>query len=571
MPTIDSSLIPLVSPGNVFPTLTGSSTLQIRFLISQDPHFFDVYNRPLGDITVRQLIIAKSLDQLGLRISHQTNFPFLVPATVDVATSQVALPVSWIWDMNVSLPDSWENLRLARIQRFPGDSDLTDADFTGTLRLIFTANSVGGSSEIALFYVDYLIESNLSFQIKDIKPATTSEYPTVIPSNQQGTIAGFVTFRTLDVENEAEFFANLAPAVDATAVVTALECPTDYEITDTPAGGAAVDNDFSLVATSHGTGLLVVSAYNTVPPIGVDENSVLAALNFPWRSGTSLSSVDSLSTIPSLLFSDFSITAPQGDRTISLEENYPVTLTKIIRLDSDADQLQFVFSTVNTIIGSTSSEMIEFASMVINRSGTPGDIVEITPRLNLRDNESSDSELSFQNFGSGFAILSSAWTTDAGISAFFDSFKGIVDDPASRSFTAVLSDFSVQRSPLNIPTLGQASALEGSSSRRDVPLNPSDDNRYVTELDEGLGDSVTFTDEGLEANDDINDVGYKGGRVNKSVSLIVNTANDAKFNYADHILPRLKLLLGRSPIHGDEWFDGTTFKRYDGLSNSWIG
>lgn len=573
MPTIDSSLIPLVIPGSVFPTLTEDTSLQIRWLIAQDPHYFDVYNRPMGDLTVRQLIIAKSVDQLGLRLSHQANFPFLVPCTVDVATTAVSLPVSWIWDMHVSLPDTWESLKLARIQRFPGTSDLTDGDFTGTMRLIFTANALGSTSEVALFYVDYLIESDLTYQIKDIKPATIAEFPTVIPSNQQDTIAGFVILRTLDLEENADFFNALVPSSESPTSVTSgiTVDPINYEITDTEAGGSEVSGDFSLVAISHGTGTLVISAYNVVPPIGVDENSVLSALNYPWRSGTSLTSIDSLSTVPSLLFSQFSLTAPQGNRNDSLEENFPVTLTRIVRLDVGSDRLQFIFSTVNTIIGSTSAELVEYASVVLDRSGTEGDVLEIVPLNNLRDNTASDSSLFYQNFGSGYCILSSDWGTNSGIDDFFDSFLGIVDEPADRIFGAFLDDFAVHRTPFNIPTLGEASALAGSTSRRDTPINPSDDNRYVTELDQGVGDSVNFTDNGLDTNTDIDNIGYKGGLVNKKASLLVNTANDAKFDYENDILPRLVLLLGRNPVHGDEWFDGTTFKKYDGFSNAWIG
>ena len=573
MPNIDSSLIPLVTPGNTFTVLTDNETLAVRWLTAQDPHFFDTYNRPMADIVVRQLILAKSIDQLGLRLGHQTNFPFLVEATVDVSSATLSLPASWIWDTHPALSDDWENLRLAVIQRYPGESNIDTSTYTGIMRLVFTANPVGSSTEVGIFYVDYEIDSSLSFQIRTIKPCTEKEYPTSLPTEEWGSIAGFVTFRTLDTEGYSEFFAALAPSSDSTGTEGN---PENYEITDTPAGGEGVDGDYSYTAVSHGTGMLVNSAYNVIPPIGVTANSVLTALNYPWRYGTSLTSTDQKSTIPDLLFNSFILTAPMGDRFEAEKENFEVYCTKIRRLDSSANQLKMYFSTNDTIIGSTSEELIEFATVILNRNdqgtGGPGTVIEIVPANNLRNNNVSDAELFYQNFGSGHVILSSEWATDSSINDFFDSFLDIVDEPADRFFNAQLNEFGLHRTPQNIPTLGEDLALQGSTSRREDPINPSDDNRYVTEYDQGLGDKVDFREyEDIEDNDDINPEAYKGSVLIKSVVLLVNTANNARFNYTDDILPRLKVLLGRDPIHGDEWFDGTIFKRYDGISESWIG
>jgi len=564
MPTIDSSLIPLVTPGNVFPTITENPSLAVRFLVAKDPHFFDVYNRPMGDIVVRQLILAKSIDQLGLRLSHQSNFPFLNPATIDVDTNSISLPLSWIWDMHVSMPDKWENLRLARLQRFPGENNVTDDVHTGVIRFVFTANVVGSASEVGMFYVDYEIDSVLTFQIRNIVPATISEDSNPISSNQHQTLAGFVIFKTID---DDDFLSSLVPP-ESTGTNSDTD-PIDYETTDSVAGGPNITDDFSNVVVSHGTGILVSSSYNVVPPIGVDENSVLMALSYPWRSDTSLVSNDVKSTIPTLLFDQFIITAPIGNRSDSLSEDFKVLLTRIRRLDDSANELQLVFSTNNTIIGSTSDALIEFASVTISRSGNPGDILEISPLMNLRDNVDSSFELFFQNFGSGFMKLSSLWSTDTAINDFFDSFTSIVDEPADRLFNAQLNEFAVHRTPFNIPTIGEAQALAGSTSRREIPIYPSDDNRYVAEKDQGFGDEISFGE--FDSNDDISPTGWSGSLVRKSVVLLVNTSNDAKFSYEDDILPRLKKLLGRSPIHGDEWFEGTTFKRYDGVSGSWIG
>jgi hypothetical protein len=320
----------------------------------------------------------------------------------------------------------------------------------------------------------------------------------------------------------------------------------------------------------------VNSAYNVIPPIGVNSNSVLTALNYPWRTGTNLASLDQITTIPTLLFSQFILTAPMGNRFEVEKENFPVYLTKIRRLDENAEQLQLFFSTNDTIIGSTSEQLIEFCTLTLSRSdvGTngPGTVIEITPFNNLRNNNTPDAELFSQNFGSGFVILSSNWTTDSSVDDFFDSFLGIVDEPADRFFLAQLNEFALHRTPPNIPTLGEDLALQGSTSRRAVPLYPSDENRYVLENDQGLGDKVDFRDfPEIETNKDINPEAYKGSLLSKSIILLVNTANDACFNYDEDLLPRLEVLLGRQPIHGDEWFDGTVFKKYDGISRAWIG
>ena len=77
MPTIPSNKIPLIQPGQLFSSLT-SDTYQVRWLTMDDPVYYEALNRPHADITVRQLILARTLDQISLRISHQSLFPFLV-------------------------------------------------------------------------------------------------------------------------------------------------------------------------------------------------------------------------------------------------------------------------------------------------------------------------------------------------------------------------------------------------------------------------------------------------------------------------------------------------------------
>lgn len=570
MPNIDSSLIPLVSPGTLFVTLTDNPTINVRWLTPNDPHYFDVYNRPMADITLRQLIIAKSLDQLGLRISSRTTFPFLNPPTVNVTTNTISLPLAWLWDMHVTIKDEYENVRLAYIQRFSGDNNVTDLEINGIMRLVFAGNIVGGTSEIGLFYVDYDIGSPLYYQIRSIRPATISEHPNPIPSSEAMSIAGFVVFRTLDVMENVDFFSYLAPPEETGSTATTFISPSIYEITNTPPGGSGNPGDFNFDSVIHGTGILVPSAYNVIPPIGATELTILNALNFPWTQSANLISTDQNTTIPALLFNSFIITGPMGYRSDS--EIFPILLTKIRRLDASADSLELTFSTYNTVIGSSSTTLIEFAVCTLNRNMNPGDIVNITPLNNLRNMQDTFSEMFSQNFGSGYATLSSRWQSDPSINAFFDSFITLIAEPPDRFFNAQLNELSIHRTPLNIPTIGEALALSGSTSRRQVPLHPTDDNRYVTELDQGRGDQIDFrTVPGIETNNDIDPIAFRGSLITRSFVLKVNTANNAGFDYTSDILPRIVHLLGRSPLHGDEWFDGTTFKKYDQSSDTWIG
>jgi hypothetical protein len=102
---------------------------------------------------------------------------------------------------------------------------------------------------------------------------------------------------------------------------------------------------------------------------------------------------------------------------------------------------------------------------------------------------------------------------------------------------------------------------------------PEEDNRFVVEADQGKGTAVDFTTDPTlpvdkRVNPDIEGTGYAGSLAHHLVWLIVNSDGE-NHNYADDILPRLKILLGRDPIFGDQWYDGTRFKTYNG--DSWIG
>lgn len=213
MPTITPALVPTKSPGTLFSSLTGGDdTLNIRWLVQQDPAFFEVLNRPMADITVRQLVIAKALDTVQLRLGHQNLFPFLIQAQVASGTTVEDVPIGWIWDIHASLPKKWENLRLAKIKRIAGTNGTTSG-YTGWLRLIFTANVQNSSTEVAIFLADYQIDSTLTYQPVRLSVVTDTEETTVISSGETETVAGFMIFQTLDTTIDANqrFLDLLAP------------------------------------------------------------------------------------------------------------------------------------------------------------------------------------------------------------------------------------------------------------------------------------------------------------------------------------------------------------------------
>src|SRR5574343_1617221 len=117
MPTIDPTKVPTVQPGSLFSQFTGNTSLAIRWITSRDPAYFEVLNRPLSDMALREIILAKTLDNINLRLGHKALFPFLVQPRVIGSLGEVDVPPSWVYDMHVSIPSKWENVRLAKIDR----------------------------------------------------------------------------------------------------------------------------------------------------------------------------------------------------------------------------------------------------------------------------------------------------------------------------------------------------------------------------------------------------------------------------------------------------------------------
>ena len=87
-------MVPTKSPGTLFTALTGGDdTLNIRWLVATDPAMYEVLNRPIADVVVRQLVLAKAVDNLQIRLGHQTLFPYLVQPKISYGTTEVDIPI----------------------------------------------------------------------------------------------------------------------------------------------------------------------------------------------------------------------------------------------------------------------------------------------------------------------------------------------------------------------------------------------------------------------------------------------------------------------------------------------
>jgi len=583
MPTIYPNLVPAVQPGYLFSTFVNDQSLSIRWITKNDPVMFEVANRPTADMAVRQLVMAKAIDQINLRLSHQAFFPFVVQPDLISGTSLAELPLSWIWDMNTTLPEKWVNLRLAKVKRISGEnSSGTDAAYTGVLRLFFTASVAASSSETYIFYVDYDIASQLSFQPVEITIITDEELDPISEA-ERNTVAGQVIFRTLDVDDdETRTFLDAVPPPTDTTDTSGdglFDNPTSYDIASDTAGVINAN------PISHGSGLLTDSAWNRLPDLGANVASWIEAFNYPFRITSDRKSytiVDSEPiTIPSGLFTEFNISAPSGDNDPADYNSYPVWITRIKVgnvVSVDPNYLTIYFATYNITDTNTSLSPIEFGYLVINQNSVPGDILKIETGDNLYGMTGANNEPFNQQFGRGHAVCSSKWGTQEVID-FFDKFPLIVgaDQADFTQISTLVSPFGISRSPKYIPTKGQNEALLGSTTKFDTPAYPSSNNKFVAELDQGIGNKINLitqtnpiTGDPIEPNPDIEQYGYEGSLLAMKVTLIVNAAG-TDHQYETDVLPRLRCLFGRDFVHGDVWFDGTRWKSWDSLSEAWIG
>ena len=571
MPTINPSLVPTVAPGNLFQALTADTTLNVRWITPTDPVYYEAMNRPMADITLRQLILAKTLDSLSISIGHEAIFPFLVQAKVVNATTNAQLPNGWIWDLQMSTPSKWQDFRLAKIKRESGTNSGSTGVYTGTLRLIFTAITIDSPIETALFYADYVIDSSLTYQRARLTVCTAVEEtasPVIDPSEAE-TIKGFITFRTLPQnDTTVQAFYDLVSPVGILPIV--------YQIASTGAAPTEL-NSYSSSTVSHGTGMLVDSCNNAIPNIASDASSWLNAFNYPFDSAASRTSSGTfVVTIPAGMFREFNIVAPAGDEPTGDTSGtyFPVWISRIQPVGTTNDQLRFFFATHNVTRLSPSPDPIEFARLDLLRNMVTGDIVAIEPIDDLLLHVGTDDELYMQDFGRGHVVLSSEWGPTATIvDAFFDDFNILLPNQSANFLqnTTRISSFGVSRVPRFTPTDGQCRAMAGTTSSLTSPIPPSETNRFVVELDQGLGNTIDLDAQtGIIPVNGVSRFGNTGGLVRRTVQLCIDytklptdpTAADAF--YEEYVLPRLIILLGRSPLWGDEWYNGTTFLRYNG-------
>tara|TARA_R110002110_G_scaffold50813_4_gene149838 strand:+ start:3001 stop:4740 length:1740 start_codon:yes stop_codon:yes gene_type:complete len=579
MPTINSSLVPTISPGNVFSKFTTDSTLNIRWLTATDPVFFESLNRPHADLVLRQLILAKAVDTLQLSLGKQVLYPFLVQPQVTSGISIADVPANWVWDISLSMPKKWEMPRLAKVKRISGTN--VSGTYTGYLRLIFTASQETSTAELAVFYADYQIDSDLTYQLSRLQISSTIEEALSINTTETQTVAGFIEFRTMDTTKVLiQTFLNLmAPPTDTTSTDGFYNNPSVYAVVDSEAGGTEITGDFNPLVIGHGTGLLVDSAWNAIPNLDSDLNVWLETFNYPFDATAIRSSADNIN-IPKALFREFDIVAPAGDepKGTTIGTYFPVWVSRIERVTNN--QMKWYFSTHNVTEvesdGNPTQVGVEFATLVLDRASVSGDIVSIEPEDDLKLALGTSNE-ELQHFGRGHVVLSSLWDkATVTVDDFFDSLLNIVDNPADTSFSQAatrLSSFSISRVPKYTPTAGQSRALFGSTSRRTAPVLPSYENRFVTELDQGIGNQVDLeSSSGVTSHVAIDRFGHAGSLCHKTIKLVVDSTklpeDDTTF-YDDHVLPRLRILLGRDPAFGDYWFNGTRLMFHTG--DVWIG
>ncbi len=252
MPTFNASLIPTFVAGTVFDRFLNDQSINIRWLTANDPVFFEAVNRPIADVLLRQLIIAKTLDTLNSRIGYSALFPFLLTPQISRGVLVTTVPTRLFWDMKVTLSDRWSNLRLARVTRVSGSNT---GSYTGTIRFLFSADDAESTNaETGLFFVDYAIDSGLTYQIVNTQTASGG-VTSPLPDSNGESFSGTVVFKTADSTDItfSTFYDFVAPG------------STKYEVVDTEGSEAEI---FDALPFTHGKGLLVPAAYNLTPSAG---------------------------------------------------------------------------------------------------------------------------------------------------------------------------------------------------------------------------------------------------------------------------------------------------------------
>jgi len=556
MSIINPSYVPLISPGNIFEALNDeTNNYAVRWIQPTDPVYYTVANRPISDTVLRQLIISKAIDNISLRLSHQSNFPFIITPIVVNGTNSSGLPLSWIWDMHVSIYYRWENLRLAKIKRTSGTNGT--GSYTGNLRLYFTAEDSTSGIETYLFYIDYDIDSDLTYQICPIN-MVTDETPH-IDTTSFAAMSGYVLMKTVDFSDST--FISLLTDVLYPPIAPLTE--TTGELEDSAAGGSSNPSDFDSSSMSHGTGILTLSAFNIIPAVDTIIDNWLIATNFPFRVNLGRQSIGSSPLIiPQGLFYELSITAPAPDLyPSSTDDVFPVWISKIERNDPAASEITIYFSTYDIEHSASGYKTIQFASLTLARTDRQNDIKHITAIAPLYYGKTSSDW--YQGFGEGHVMLSAKWGSSSlstEVKAMFDACAANTQDYFEFNMTqTMLSPYAVHRVPKNIPTNGQFAALKGTLGDSNPP---NSSNEFVVKNDSGLGEAVDLAAT-YGSKVGIADIGYKATHAVAFVKLEVTAESDS-YDFDTDIKPRLEALFGRTLKFGDFWFNGVILSMYDG-------
>ena len=562
---IDPNTVPTIVPGQLLNTLTNNDNLSVRYHFIDEPVHFAILNRPLTDLEYRNLILARSIDQLQAAYGSTINYPFLNVPYVTDGTTSVRVPTGLLWDITFSIPEGWSNVRLFGVQRVSGENAGT-GDYTGTIRLLFSAAPQGTDTEHIVKSYDLDLESVLSYSISPGEEVLSSSVGTVLPALDRSKFVGYATLLSPDLSSQewVDFLDFVAPPGDDTTGSNGeYITPATYEVVDSEAGSESGTNDFDADSISHGTGMLAQSAINYIPGRTVQAEAVLSAINYPFTASSTRLNADNIE-LPVGLFSELSIIAPDNDGTSS---DYPVWISKIRKLSSTSFEL--IFSTY-PIVG-VSQPPVEFSKVTLSSTMTSNTLVVITPTSNLYG--TSDTNFS-QNFGTGHVVLGDMWSSgDGRKTTFINKIVALTGTDPTSTYTVAqskLSAHAVSRVPSYTPTLGQAGALRGSSARKQTPVHPTIDNRYVTESDYGIRSQIDLhAVSGITEQASIERYGYLGGSASRTFSLCLDRSlisDDFEDFYTVHILPRMKAILGdpEGPAMGDRWFDGTRFWTYTG-------
>jgi hypothetical protein len=478
-------MVPTKAPGTIFSALTGGdTTLNIRWLTAADPAFFDTLNRPLADLAVRQLVIAKAVDNLQLRLGHDTLFPFIVQPRVTAGTTELDVPIGWIWDFQASLPQKWENVRLAKIKRISGENSVTEG-YSGRLRLIFTANVENSTTEVAVLQADYTIASPLTYQQVRLESVLGSEE---VDRDRAGRGRDGGRVRHLPHPRHGGRYRPGLPGPSWRPRKTPLTPPGMASTTTRPFTKSQIR--WRVVRPLRTISRLWPSP--TVPVCSPTAPGMpsrnwtrtssrgLPRFNYPFDADANRTSTTGI-VIPNGLFREFDIAAPAGDLPTADTTGtfYPVWINRVERIGTGGNQLRFYFATYNVTDlasgGAPSTATVEFASLDLTKTMTPGEVVEIVPVDNL---QLHDGEAEFgQHFGRVATLFCRVCgtATPTTLTDFFAAFDLIVNSPPDSDFSQSatrISSFGLSRVPKYIADYRGVASVErqhGPPGHADLP------------------------------------------------------------------------------------------------------